>query len=38
MKTAMQTLLEHFEKSDALLVTNQKLIEVIKEHIKTEKF
>jgi hypothetical protein len=35
-KTAMQILLDHFEKSDALVVTNHRLIEVIKNHIQLE--
>jgi hypothetical protein len=37
-KTAMQILLDHFEKSDALVVTNHRLIEVIKNHIQLESY
>lgn len=35
-KTAMQKLLEHFENSNALMVTTDRLIDVIKNHMVLE--
>lgn len=32
----MQKLLEHFENSNALMVTTDRLIDVIKDHIQLE--